>query len=143
MKSEWEGRRRRHGGLYRYAGRGGRLPGQLHRAVSEENAGITAGAPRNPITDGAVRKHREFAGDAEEFPQAEFISAEEKPRVQGFAEQILHEEIGLYSSVLTRQNPDFDEGCRLFRHPGTKSIWILSFFIYYVFLKIPFFPKNI
>jgi hypothetical protein len=50
-------------------------------------------------------------------PQAEFISAEEKPRFQGFAEQILHEEIGLYSSVLTRQNPDFDEGCRLFRHP--------------------------
>ena len=32
-------------------------------------------------------------------PQAEFISAEEKPRFQGFAEQILHEEIGLYSSV--------------------------------------------
>ena len=63
-------------------------------------------------------------------PQAEFISAEEKPRFQGFAEQILHEEIGLYSSVLTRQNPigalppasgfaamDFDEGCRLCRHP--------------------------
>ena len=50
-------------------------------------------------------------------PQAEFISAEEKPRFQGFAEQILHEEIGLYSSVLIRQNPDFDEGCRLCRHP--------------------------
>ena len=58
-------------------------------------------------------------------PQTEFTSAEEKPRFQGFAEQILHEEIGLYSSVLTRQNPigalppasgfaamDFDEGCR-------------------------------
>ena len=50
-------------------------------------------------------------------PQAEFISAEEKPGFQGFAKQILYEEIGLYSSVLTRQNPDFDEGCRLCRHP--------------------------
>ena len=63
-------------------------------------------------------------------PQAEFISAEEKLGFQGFAKQILYEEIGLYSSVLTRQNPigalppasgfaamDFDEGCRLCRHP--------------------------
>ena len=55
-------------------------------------------------------------------PQAEFISAEEKPRFQGFAEQILHEEIGLYSSVLTRQNPDFDEGCRLCRHPQSPPV---------------------
>ena len=50
-------------------------------------------------------------------PQAEFISAEEKLRFQGFAKQILYEEIELYSSVLTRQNLDFDEGCRLCRHP--------------------------
>ena len=73
-------------------------------------------------------------------PQAEFISAEEKPRFQGFAEQILHEEIGLYSSVLTRQNPigalppasgfaamDFDEGCRLCRHPQRQVFLSLYF----------------
>ena len=62
-------------------------------------------------------------------PQAEFISAEEKPRFQGFAEQILHEEIGLYSSVLTRQNPDFDEGCRLCRHPQ-KNLEKTRFFLF-------------
>ena len=43
-------------------------------------------------------------------PQAEFISAEEKSVFQGFAAQILHEEIGLSPSVPTRRNPDFDEG---------------------------------
>ena len=75
-------------------------------------------------------------------PQAEFISAEEKPRFQGFAEQILHEEIGLYSSVLTRQNPigalppasgfaamDFDEGCRLCRHPQRCGKFRTSFLL--------------
>ncbi|MBE6008947.1 MAG: hypothetical protein E7235_07100 [Lachnospiraceae bacterium] len=44
------------------------------------------------------------------YPQTEFISVEEKPGFQGFVQQTLHEETGLYTYASTRQNPDFDEG---------------------------------
>jgi len=39
----------------------------------------------------------------------------------------------VYSSVLTRRNPDFDEGCRLCRHP--KALNTQGFYLIYAFLQ--------